>query len=372
MTDFKKFDKQIYYVKVIIWEACPLRCTYCFVDKEKWRSISLSSLKKLVELLMYSPGQNKLLHLLGGEPLLYFHLIKEAVPYARKLEKETGKQLDISFCTSGIWFSQEKLEFIAEQNIYLAWSIDWPEYIHDRNRNYKWGENSFKNVIWYKNLVLQNIKDTHLWIAMTVDSNTTVDLFESYKYLVDTEWFNCTINIAPVDWKLWEKNLQVTFIKELQKVYDYIFENIWKGRFLYLNALNKEFRFQMLSAKNKGRCLWFYTEAFSNGDIVFNPFINKEEDYSKYVAANIDDEDFLEKVDKYIGCKFDNDSQLCSLCRYSYFEDSQKDLKIIQMNKLLWYRDRLSVFYANKIRIAAKNSPEYALYIEKAKDYMYV
>jgi sulfatase maturation enzyme AslB (radical SAM superfamily) len=54
--------------------------------------------------------------------------------YARELEKKLGKDLDISFCTSGILFDQEKLDFIAQSKIFLAWSIDGPAHIHDRNR----------------------------------------------------------------------------------------------------------------------------------------------------------------------------------------------------------------------------------------------
>lgn len=30
-----KFDKEIYFIKYIIWEVCPLRCAYCFVNKKR-------------------------------------------------------------------------------------------------------------------------------------------------------------------------------------------------------------------------------------------------------------------------------------------------------------------------------------------------
>lgn len=67
---------------------------------------------------------------------MYFDIIKHGIEYARKLEKETGKQLDISFCTSGIGFTQERLDFIRDQQIYLAWSIDGTEAVHNRNRTF--------------------------------------------------------------------------------------------------------------------------------------------------------------------------------------------------------------------------------------------
>ncbi|NRH20992.1 radical SAM protein [Candidatus Gracilibacteria bacterium] len=372
MVDFSLLDKQIYFVKIIVGEGCPLRCSYCFVDKDNNRSIELPTLEKLIQLLMYTPGHNKLLHLLGGEPLIYFDIIKHGIEYARKLEKETGKQLDISFCTSGIGFTQERLDFIREHQIYLAWSIDGTKEMHDKNRKFFGGKSSYDSVIVHKDLIVSNIIDTHLGIAMTIDENTVENLYDSYIHLtVDLE-FACTINIAPVDGKVWSTDMQKKWITELVKIHDHLLDEIGKGHFLYLNALNKEFRFHMISSKNKGRCLWFYTEAFTNGDILFNPFVNKERDYSVYVPANINDGDFIEKVNKYIGCKFDNDSTHCADCRLGYFHDSQETLQIVQMNKLLGYRDRITEQYASKIRLLAKANKKYQEYIDSAKTYMHV
>lgn len=370
----KSFDKQIYFVKIIIGEACPLRCKYCFVDKEDNRVISEENLFRFIDLLLYSPGQNKLLHLLWGEPLLHFNLIKKAVSYARSLEAELWKDLDISFCTSGLYFDQDKLDFIGQNRIYLAWSIDGPQEIHNKNRilaNSAW---SFEKIIQKKEIVVRTIKDTHLWIAMTIDKNTVDHLYDSYLYLTQEEQFRCTINLAPVDWVIWEREKQEKFIEDVVKIHQFIFDNIAKWEYYYLNSLNKEFRFHMLSAfrKDGWRCLWFYTEWFTNGDVVFNPFINKEEDYSKYVVANIGDADFIEKVNKYIGCKFVKNSQICNSCKSDYFSWMNDTLKEVKMNTLLSYRDRISIFFANKIRFEAKTNPKYQEYMDLAKDYMYV
>ena len=274
----------------------------------------------------------------------------------------------------GFSLIRKKLDFIRESEIYLAWSIDGPKHIHDRNRKLSNGEGSFDKVIGKKEIVRNTIKDTHLWIAMTIDKNMVDELYDSYIYLVEQEWFDCTINLAPVDGVVWSKEKKKKFITEIEKIHNYIFDNIAKGNFYYLNSLNKEFRFNMLSVFRKkwGRCLWFYTEAFTNGDVVFNAFINKEEDYSHFVVWNIWDDDFIEKVDTYIGCKFDPDSIQCKECHESYFWNMNDSLKDVQMNYLLQYRDRISVYFANKIRMAAKENENYRKYIELAKDYMYV
>jgi len=59
-------------------------------------------------------------------------------------------------------------------------------------------------------------------------------------------------------------------------------------------------------------------------------------------------------------------------CKTSYFGDMNNSLQNVQMNGLLKYRDRISILFANKIRIEAKTKPLYKEYIELAKDYMYV
>ena len=373
MKTLKNFDKQIYFTKVIIWEACPFRCTYCFVDKESPIVIPIESLKKIIDLLLYSPWKNKLLHLLGWEPLLFFPIIKDAVIYANKLALKLDKDLDISFCTTWLLFDEKKLKFIAEQKIFLAWSIDWPKHIHDRNRVSISKEWTFDKIIVKKDIVLKHIENHLLWIAMTIDNNTVDELFDSYKYLVNTQWFTSTINIAPVDWKFWWKEKEKRLISELVKVYDYILNEIEKGRFLYLNALNKEFRFRMLSTfRKKWRCLWFYTEAFPNGDILFNPFVNKEEDYSKYVVWNINEDSFYDDIDQYIWCHFSEWSEQCNDCKSDYFSGMNNELELVKMNKLLSFRDRISVMYAEKIRFRAQKEENFIKYIETSKNMMYV
>jgi hypothetical protein len=48
------------------------------------------------------------------------------------------------------------------------------------------------------------------------------------------------------------------------------------------------------------------------------------------------------------------------------------NLKDVKLNNLLRYRDKISVYYANKIRLRAKKEPNFAQYIDRAKDMMYV
>ena len=342
-SPFLQIDKQIYYVKIIIWEKCPLRCSYCFVDKENSREMSIETVKKLIDLLLYTPGKNKLLHFLWGEPLLYFDTVKQAVPYARKLAQELWKDLDITFCTSWIWFTQDKIDFIATNDIYLAWSLDGPSHIHNTNRHFQSGWGSFEKIMQHKGAVLSTIKPTHIGLALTVDSSTVDALFDSFLYLIQDEAFPCSVNIAPTDGVSWTLECKKQFI----------------------------LRLRMLSGKARGRCIWFYTEAFTNGDILFNPFVHKDS-YHAYVVGNIDDPDFVQKVKKYIWCSYHAGSQQCTTCTSQYFSANEKTLQTVELNQLTQYRDLISLQYTKRIYQAAKTNHKYREYIEQAKNYIYV
>lgn len=56
IKNIEKFNKQIYFIKVIIGEACPFRCKYCFVDKDNSLVIKEETLERIIDLLLYSPG----------------------------------------------------------------------------------------------------------------------------------------------------------------------------------------------------------------------------------------------------------------------------------------------------------------------------
>jgi uncharacterized protein len=117
------------------------------------------------------------------------HLLKKAVPYARELEQITKKKLDISFCTNGMLYSDEVLEFGTKYDIKFAWSIDGPPEIHDMNRILKSGGSAYEQTVKHKNLVFEKYDSRSVGIGMTVSNHEKVvtKLFESFLYLYKIE-----------------------------------------------------------------------------------------------------------------------------------------------------------------------------------------
>ncbi len=144
-------------VTLIVTERCSLRCRYCVYSGTYENSRVHSSrdmprhvARKAVDYLnerfreqrQYSPGTRLALGFYGGEPLLRFDLIQEAVHRAEQLE------LPCSFnvTTNGTIASPEIMTFLAEKRFNVAVSLDGPREEHDRNRIFADGRGSFDRV----------------------------------------------------------------------------------------------------------------------------------------------------------------------------------------------------------------------------------
>src|SRR5438270_5320231 len=93
-------NKEIRRFKVAINTACPLRCDYCFIDKDSGEVVSWEAVRGLTRLVLSSPGPVKKLLIYGGEPFLKFELVRDIALFARAEAEKAGKDLDLSICTS--------------------------------------------------------------------------------------------------------------------------------------------------------------------------------------------------------------------------------------------------------------------------------
>ena len=86
--------KEIRRFKVAINTACPLRCEYCFIDKDSGEVIGWDQVQGLVRFFLGSPGPVKKL-LIYGEPFLKFDLAGTS-PCTRGPGRPRRKDLDLS------------------------------------------------------------------------------------------------------------------------------------------------------------------------------------------------------------------------------------------------------------------------------------
>ncbi|MDD4907548.1 MAG: radical SAM protein [Candidatus Omnitrophica bacterium] len=108
---------------LLITHSCQLKCRYCRVRKFS-ASMDERVLLKGVELLFTSNRADLQLQFFGGEPILKFDLVREAVEYAKKLNRKFKKDLTFILTTNGIALTREKVDYFKENNFIIECSID--------------------------------------------------------------------------------------------------------------------------------------------------------------------------------------------------------------------------------------------------------
>ncbi len=123
-----------------IAHACNLECRYCFArggmfgGKRELMSadIAKASMKFLCE---HSANRKNLeVDFFGGEPLVNFEVVKEAVEYAKTLEKEYNKKFRFTLTTNGLALTPDKIDYINENMYNVVLSLDGRKEINDGNR----------------------------------------------------------------------------------------------------------------------------------------------------------------------------------------------------------------------------------------------
>lgn len=156
-----------------ITEDCNLRCAYCFNTlgsgprKHSSTKINLPFIYKAIDQYfnVYTDKFSQIKGTIkdqylqiapptfgwwGGEPLLNFEIIKESFLYIKNLPwKKYGIPLDkiyFSIVTNFTILTQDIIDFLIKNQIYLMVSLDGGEEEHDKNRKFVDGSGSFKLV----------------------------------------------------------------------------------------------------------------------------------------------------------------------------------------------------------------------------------
>ncbi len=146
-----------------VTQQCNLRCEYCVYSggyENRHHSngkMSLETAIKAIDFLISHSGEANRLSIgfYGGEPLLEFPLVKQAMEYAMK---RATKKLTFSVTTNGTLLTDEMISYFEKNNVVLLISLDGPKEIHDRNRKFAGGESGTFDRIMNN---LKDIRDKH-------------------------------------------------------------------------------------------------------------------------------------------------------------------------------------------------------------------
>lgn len=168
-------------------ESCNIRCTYCVFDESdnternhSDKSISEeTALQSIDDFFKRTNGEEGYLVFYGGEPLLSFPLMQKMVNHSNVI---SDKKIKFSFTTNGISLTNEKFNFLIENDFKITVSIDGPKVIHDKRRLTKNGKGTFS--IIEKNLM--NLKKINIkFFDENVNFNCTISDFDDVNHIND-------------------------------------------------------------------------------------------------------------------------------------------------------------------------------------------
>ncbi len=134
-------------------QDCNLRCTYCYAEAGTYGATPCllapgTARQAARHLLDYSGDQEHVtLIFFGGEPLLNMPAIRAATSEAISYGGKLGKEVHFSITTNGTLLNPEIVEFLHDNRISVAVSMDGPRHIHDRNRPDEKGNGTYQEIV---------------------------------------------------------------------------------------------------------------------------------------------------------------------------------------------------------------------------------
>ncbi len=160
---------------------CDQSCPYCQVSRQNQDAsaqtydMTPDVLERSVRFMLASPAKQVTMEFQGGEPLVNFDLVKEAVRLTKQLNQSVGKKIDYVLCTNLTLLNDEHLDYCKEHGVIISTSLDGPEFLHNINRPLGNGKPSHEQVV-------KNIKRCQEALGHEAVSALMTTTRESLKY----------------------------------------------------------------------------------------------------------------------------------------------------------------------------------------------
>lgn len=225
------------YIKALclnIIHDCNLRCKYCFADEGEYHGkrevMSPEIGKRAIDFVIKESGPRKNIEvdLFGGEPLMAFDTIKEIVDYARKVEKEHGKNIRFTMTTNATLLDYEKMEYLDKEMGNLVLSIDGRPEVNDKVRIRMDGKGSFDRIMpKIQKMVEKRDKSKQYYVRGTF-TRENLDFFKDFEYLKNKGFDEISIEpvVLPDEHPL---SLRWEDVEKIKEQYDELYKDMLKN-----------------------------------------------------------------------------------------------------------------------------------------------
>lgn len=178
---------------LLVTNDCNLRCRYCFakggrVDRSR---ISPEVARRSLDFLFAGLGKRSRCEVdfFGGEPLLVFDVVRDAILYGEKRAEEEGKTIRFTLTTNGILLDDEIVRFLLDHHVSVILSMDGRPKAHDGMRVFPGGRGTYAVVLAkYRRYVLEregcDLRFHDYWVRGTF-TRRSLDFAADVEHLVN-------------------------------------------------------------------------------------------------------------------------------------------------------------------------------------------
>lgn len=173
---------------LVVTQRCNFKCLYCHASvvspSQAGRDMTLETAKRAVDFIFSVPNPTLMIEFQGGEPLLNWPAVRFIVEYSRKKELWEKRKVFLSIISNLSLMEDQKLLFLAENNVSICTSLDGPPAVHDKNRIYM-GGNAHAEVARWVAAIQKERERFPSWDKPNAICTITKHSFPYWKQIVD-------------------------------------------------------------------------------------------------------------------------------------------------------------------------------------------
>ena len=227
-----------------VTDACNLACRYCYyledrADLRTDRSMNPAVIRHSIDFLLDHSGNLEKINLVffGGEPLLNFKCIREAVDYAQQRAFAVGKEVQFSITTNATLLNAEYIDFLQEKAFTVSVSVDGFEEIHDTWRPFPDGSPSYRMIIPKVRKLLQRAaKPVVARVTLVERPELVPEILEHLLQIGFTEVGFAPVTSGNSDYQLTDQDMDV-LLEQFQVISNRFVDHVQKHKLLGFSNL---------------------------------------------------------------------------------------------------------------------------------------
>jgi uncharacterized protein len=209
---------------LLIAQTCNLKCSYCFAEAYMGShfdnpimspATAHAAIEKVFKTASDVPG----ILFFGGEPLIGFTTIKEAVRVSEEYcTFHKAPMPTFTITTNGTLIDNEVTEFFKRHNFSVTISLDGPQYVNDKQRQFPSGKGTYDTVKRNIDLLLGAGVEISIEAVFTDNHRNSQETIEStYEFLLASGARE--IYLTPAIGGLVDKSLEGHLLADLEQSY---------------------------------------------------------------------------------------------------------------------------------------------------------